>query len=336
VLHNPVQPRPINAITISKDASVLEALVKLNQGTARFRGISPSALNSYIECRLKFYFRYIAGVKEPKLVEDDLDARVLGNFLHEVMEGFYKQIRERKKNKLIEAGDFVSKENAITSQIDLEFIKEYRLDPNRKVTYEGQRLVVKEVVRRFALKILENDEKHAPFVMEAVEQEGLLYNVKISHAPGFVVLGGKIDRVDRKENQIRIIDYKTGKDKLEFDSIESLFERTTTRNKAAFQTLLYALLYRNNAQVDQSFTITPGLINRVNLFDETFQFGLKMKGKLVEDATPLFPEFEARLKELLEEIYDPSKPSIKRCTPKRAGCARIKRSAIADFLLEAY
>ncbi len=305
VLHNPVQPRAIESITIKKDNTVLEALAKLNEGTARFRGISPSALNSYIECRLKFYFRYIAGVKEPKLVEDDLDARVLGNFLHEVMEGFYKRIRERKRNKLIEAGDFVGKEKAIDDQIDHEFIKEYRLDPTRKVTYEGQRLVVKEVVRRFALKILENDEKHAPFVMEAVEQEGLLYNVKISHAPGFVVLGGKIDRVDRKENQIRVIDYKTGKDKLDFDSIESLFERTTNRNKAAFQTMLYALLYRNNARVEESFTIVPGLINRSNLFDDAFQFGLKMKKDLVEDATPLLPEFEARLRILLEEIYDP-------------------------------
>ena len=81
--------------------------------------------------------------------------------------------------------------------------------------YEGQRLVVKEVVKRLARRIMEVDKDHAPFIMEAVEQEGLLYNVKISHAPGYAVVGGKIDRVDRKDNVVRIIDYKTGKDKLQ-------------------------------------------------------------------------------------------------------------------------
>jgi len=104
---------------------------------------------------------------------------------------------------------------------------------------------------------------------------------------------------------VRVIDYKTGKDELEFRNVASLFYRDGKRNKAAFQTLLYALLYKTNgARLDEK--IVPGLINRVNLFDDTFNFGLKMDGEYLTDATPLFTEFESLLHELLEEIFDPN------------------------------
>lgn len=59
--------------------------------------------------------------------------------------------------------------------------------------------------------IIKLDIKRVPFVMEAVELSGLLYNAKIKHAPGFVVLGGTIDRVDRKGDEVRIIDDKPGR-----------------------------------------------------------------------------------------------------------------------------
>src|SRR5690606_13004349 len=96
VLHNPVQPRSITPVSIVKDEEVLNSLIKLNEGNAYFKGISPSALNSYIECRLQFYFRHVAKIREADEVEEELDARVLGNFLHDVMENFYKDLAVRK------------------------------------------------------------------------------------------------------------------------------------------------------------------------------------------------------------------------------------------------
>jgi hypothetical protein len=322
ILHNPIQPQGINPIVVKKNATVLEDLRKLNEGNSYFRGISPSALNSYIECRLKFYFRHIAKIKEPNEVEEELDARVLGNFLHDVMERFYKQMRERKKSKRIEEEDFKNYEAAIDALIDEVFIETYRLEPGKKVEYEGQRLVVREVVKRFAHRIVEMDKAYAPFTMEALEQDGLTYSVAINHAPFRAVIGGKIDRVDRKEDQLRVIDYKTGKDKLNFDSIASLFARDGKRNKAAFQTMLYALLYKQSLTDARNYTagikLVPGLINRMNLFDESFSFGLKVGKDLITDVEPFLPEFEARLRELFEELFDPAQPFDQ--TPETEGC----------------
>jgi CRISPR/Cas system-associated exonuclease Cas4 (RecB family) len=306
VLHNPVQPLEIKPIVIKKDPEILEGLNRLNEGNVYFKGISPSALNSYLDCSLQFYFRYIAKIREPNEVEEDIDARIMGTFLHDVMELFYKRIREKKKSKDIIAGDFDRVESIIDSLLEEVFIRKYNLDPGKKVEFEGQRLVVREVVKRFALKILEKDKDYTPFVMEAVEQSGVLYRIKIDQSPGWAVVGGKIDRVDSKDGLLRIIDYKTGKDRLEFDSVISLFTRDGKRNKAAFQTLIYALLYKSNMNPAIINTrVSPGLINRLTLFEENSEFGLKLAKAPVHDITFLLPEFEAHLRTLLEEIFNP-------------------------------
>lgn len=309
VLHNAVQPQGITPIVVKKSREILELLEKLNEGSPhRFRGMSPSALNSYIECRLQFYFRHVAKIKEPREVEDELDARVLGNFLHNVMELFYKNLTARKGTTLIGKEDFANAGPAIDRLIDRVFIEAYKLNPDKPVVYAGQRLVVREIVRRFATRIVVIDEAHTPFTIEALEKGDLTYRMKIERPPYEVILGGKIDRVDSKDEAIRVIDYKTGRDSLEFESIASLFSRDGKRNKAAFQTLLYALMYVHHHNNHAYERVVPGLINRMNLFDEGFTFGLTMGSHPVEDARALFPEFEERLKELVEELFDPAQP----------------------------
>ena len=104
---------------------------------------------------------------------------------------------------------------------------------------------------------------------------------------------------------MRIIDYKTGKDKLEFDSMDSLFERDVNRNKAAFQTFLYALLYKAN-NPSPGFHVIPGLINRDHLFSKgDFGFRIK-KGNIVEATDQVIAEFESHLRGILEEIFNPA------------------------------
>lgn len=305
VLHNPVQPTALQPIVIRKNDEVMNAIQNLNVGKAGFRGISPSAINVYLECKLKFYFKQIAGIREPKEVDEDVDARILGNFLHKVMERFYRDLSVKKKSKLVEQGDFEGSETTINKLIDEMFIENFRLNPNEKVDYEGQRLIVREIVKRFATRILQQDKARAPFVMEAVEAQGLLYNVKIDHAPGYVVIGGMIDRIDRKDNELRIIDYKTGRDKLEFDSLDSLFVRDVSRNKAAFQTFLYALLHKANHPT-HGMTVLPGLINRDYLFGKQSDFGFTLKkGEVVQATDQMMNEFELHLRKILEEIFNP-------------------------------
>jgi inactivated superfamily I helicase len=38
------------------------------------KNLSPSAINTYLECKLKFYFKYIAGIKETEELKEEIDA----------------------------------------------------------------------------------------------------------------------------------------------------------------------------------------------------------------------------------------------------------------------
>ncbi len=310
ILHTPIQPQPITPIIIEKDERVLDALSRLNEGSSRFKGISPSALNSYIDCSLQFYFKQVAKLREANEIEDDVDARLFGNLLHDVMEKFYRRIQDRKKTSLIQSTDFDQYQATVRQLIDEAFIKHYGLDPKAKVPYEGQMLVAREVIRQFAEKVLEHDKAYTPFTIEGLERAELQYFVPISHAPGRVILSGKIDRLDRKDSIVRILDYKTGKGDVDFNDVESLFDGTSKkRNKAAFQTMIYSALYKANHPTE-GVALVPGLVSRHNLFAEEFRPHLHLDKEELEDAGTLLPEFETRLKNLLEEIFDPSKPFV--------------------------
>lgn len=308
VLHNPVMPMAIEPINIEKTEEVQQGILKLNEGNSHFKGISPSALVTYLDCRLRFYFKHVAKVKEPDEVEDELGARELGNFLHKVMEKFYKNLAQQKRNKQVEAGDFADAGKIVDKLIDEVYTANYNMEPGKKVEYEGQSVIIQKLVKSFAVRILEEDKAMAPFTMEAVEAEGLLHRVKISHAPGYAVLGGKIDRVDRKDDLLRIVDYKTGSDKLDFEGVASLFDRNDKkRQKAVFQTLLYGFLYHTNFPLKANDRMLTGIMNRELLFSNS-RFGLTLNKEQVENVIPLMTEFNAHLTALLEEIFDPAVP----------------------------
>lgn len=307
VLHTPVRPRNVDPIEVVKDETVFNQLARYCLGQSK--ELTPTALNDYIECRLKFYFRHIARIREADEIDEELDNRLLGSILHRVMESFYKDLIDRKRSKTVEVSDLDAHEERIGLILDDVFRELYGLNKNIPVEYAGQRLVVKEVIRRFADRIIAMDREHAPFELEGIENKDLRLNYQLkAEGNPVVVVGGIIDRADSKGDMLRVIDYKTGKDRTDIKKeVTELFVRDGKRNKAAFQVMLYALLYASNART-RNHRIVPGLMNRLNLFDEGFRFGLKIGGKYVEDVRPFLPEFEAGLKEMLQELYDPDVP----------------------------
>ncbi len=312
ILSNPIQVKPVEPLSFPQSIKSLEYLGRyakadVERGRLEDKPLSPSAINDYIECRLRFYLKNIAGLREADEVEEELDARVFGNLLHDVMYWFYDDLRMAKQNTAVEPDDFINVETKLDRLIDRAFIKLYSLDPEKSVQYEGQRIIVKEMVGEFAIKILRLDEQRAPFEMEAIEEK-LFYEgeVTVNGEPRKILLGGKIDRIDRKDSNVRIVDYKTGADETNFPSIESLFSGEVKRSKAAFQTIFYSLVYFQNVKTPSS--ITPGLFNRGNLFSKNFIFNLNVgRGKEpVLDIGQFLPEFQLRLNEKLAELFSPN------------------------------
>jgi hypothetical protein len=321
VLSNPVALSEIASLTIEKNTSIRKILEKyfVVSGKSQSR-LTPSALNTYLDCRMRFYFKYVAGLYESDVVQEEVDPMVFGNLLHRTMELVYKRFIGAKQTSLIHQQDFPVIQKGLDEAIEQAFVEHYGRPSSKKFEFEGRNIIVREIIKKFSSKILESDKAYAPFEIKGLELDGkdgfrlelpVNYNGQTQH----VGLKGIIDRIDLKNEQIRVIDYKTGKDRKEIESIASLFDRDNkNRNKAAMQTMFYGLLYREKFP-DQPYRIMPGLYNSKELFADNFDIRLKLKipdkkgaYEVIEDFSPYRDEFIAGLKGLLEEIFDPAVP----------------------------
>ncbi len=304
ILSNPIQLKEAIPIDVAKTPAVLEALAKYADPEGS--GISPSALNDYIECSLRFYLKHIAGLREAQEVEEDLDARIFGNFLHNIMDWFYHEMIDRKQSDEITAGDLDAgqADALLGTLIDRAFREHYHLDPEKPIEYRGQRVVVRAIFLQFPQRIIELDRLYAPFTIELLEERkfNAPLPIRANGSGQTVIISGRIDRVDSKDGLVRVIDYKTGKDELTFESIASLFTGHGRRNKAAFQTILYSWLYKQ--KTESALAIRPMLMNRKNLFKDGLK-AFKMDKVEVSDIRPWLQEFEGKLKTLLEDLYNP-------------------------------
>jgi len=115
-------PKPI---TIVKSESILEKLNKYHSTELeKMDYLSPSALSSYLKCKLRFYYRYIAGLEEKEVISEQIDAPMFGNILHQTMYALYKPYTEQLIN-LNTIQSILKSESLISNAIDLAFSDEY-------------------------------------------------------------------------------------------------------------------------------------------------------------------------------------------------------------------
>lgn len=302
ILTNSLQPHPVHPVNVEKTDEVWQQIMDRHESNWKDQGLTPTALFSYLSCRLQFYFRYVMGIREVSKIEEDMDARISGTVLHDTMEFFYNSLMREKGTNFIQPEDLNESKNRLQAAVDEAFRKAYGMTVSGPVVYEGRQLILKEVINRFASRVIELDRGYAPFELLGTERGDYRYRFKVPHTNLEAELGGKIDRIDKKNDVVRIIDYKTGKDELNFKSIEALFMRDRNQGKAEFQVLLYALLFTRSNTTYAGHRIVPGIMGRKQIFGEDFSFGL------ADDVCPMLDEFEARLKEMVGELFNRDVP----------------------------
>ena len=316
----PIQKRVLsNKIKLKGGGAILypqnEASQKfLSQFVTGDKQLSPTTLNDYIECSLRFYLKHVAGYREADEVEEGLDARVFGNLLHKVL--FLAYDEAKSSSASIGRDDLTKMIKSLPRLLDKAFQAQYDLPGNKPVEYEGPWLIMKEVIQDFAGAVIKKDFDALPIQVLTLEEKWKVpMGIDVEGEKKQVWIGGNIDRVDIASNGARIIDYKTGKDDVVFQSVESLFSTNAKRNKAAFQTLYYSLVFRKQNKTYLG-PIRPGLYNKQILFNER-KFGLSLGGKII-DANELLPEFESRLAGVLTELFSPS--GVFRQTENKKNC----------------
>ncbi|MFY0686704.1 MAG: PD-(D/E)XK nuclease family protein [Cyclobacteriaceae bacterium] len=316
VLANPIELGTHQPIEIKKDQIVFE---KLDRFTTEFKTqymsrLTPSALDTYLQCKLRFYFRYVEEMYEAEDIQEELDAMVFGNILHDTMEILYKQFCNKNKTDVVQPADFFFLTSGVEGAINEAFIKHFQIKNIKKFKLEGRNVIAAEIIAKTARKILEFDQAYAPFRiigLEASTREGFSLDMPIKWRDRKKVIGlkGKIDRIDIRQGVVRVIDYKTGKDKKEFTSVASFIDpEDVGRNKAAFQVFFYAYLVQTGLKEDYD-RIEPGLFNSRDLFQKDFNWQLIQKEG--REQTPInsfeqfTDQFEDVLSQLLTEIWNP-------------------------------
>ncbi|MFO0322384.1 MAG: PD-(D/E)XK nuclease family protein [Bacteroidota bacterium] len=238
-----------NNISISKTTASLDLILKKLTTNDAYNGISPSALITFKDCSLRFFYRYGAGIKETKEVEENAEANTQGSILHESLELLYQPFIGRVlKSEDIEACKLKSEE--IVHAVFQNYF-------SQKESSFGKNFLQKKVVNEYIKKLLHND---LSLIKDYKKTNNLLtiINLEITLQASIILMingkdipiyiKGSADRIDKLGHTIRVIDYKSSiksTDKFIFTEFEKLF--TDSNYNKMLQLFIYAwLVVKNN------------------------------------------------------------------------------------------
>jgi CRISPR/Cas system-associated exonuclease Cas4 (RecB family) len=277
--------------------------------------LSPSAVNTYIDCSLKFYLRYIAGIGEPDEISEDMDAAGFGTVVHDTLKELYSEIAERNDRQVSQEELKSLLSSSRLEEVLRKLFKKQHFKGRMGEELEGRNIIIFRVMLRYLVKIIQTDLAIAPFELVSAELDyHRSLQIQVGQVTEEINLGGKIDRLDRVKGMLRVIDYKTGQTLQNFTTLESLFDGDYgSRNGAAMQILFYTWLV---GETFQGEAVLPGLYTMKGLFEEAFDPALKMTslksaGRIASLKDHEEP-FLGLLKEVLERLYDPDIPFVQR------------------------
>ena len=308
-----VNLQQIDSIEMAKDEYTKSLLNKYTDGTIY---LSPTAFSTYVQCPMRFFYKYMAGIRIDDELEEGLDNKTFGEVCHKAAEYLYKDVKgEAYPMNVLK----YNLDKNVEKYVDLAIAKEcYKKDEFDESMIRGELIIVRDIVIRYIKNNLINyDKAHEDFVVEDLE-------VKYKHPFEFEVDGesrsiifeGKADRIDKIENGsiYRIIDYKTGAPHLKFRGVENLFVgKNEDRISNTINTLLYSMIKYRKTGVD----VQPALYYLREMHNDDYspllQVGYKNEDNKnitynIERYSNVAEAFECNLSKVLSELFNPSIP----------------------------
>lgn len=297
-IYNPELPTTAyEPISVAKSELVMERLREIAAV-----GFSPSALTSYIRNPIEFYFQKILRIREVEEVEENIALNTLGTIIHETLKALYEPF----------IGKFISENDLLNcfKLLDDEVLKQFKLVYKEGEIKKGRNLLAFEVAKRnvsnFLRMELEAVRNNESIQIVALEQT---FEREFNHPklPFPVLIKGNVDRIERRDGKIRIIDYKTGKvDKA--NVVLKTWNGLTQelKNDKIIQVLAYAYMFEEHAG---NLPIEVGIISFKNLKSGFLPFGFKEDKDLKVIVTPeILNSYLDEIANLLSEIFDMNIP----------------------------
>jgi len=230
------------AETLTKQRVHNRALLEVyREGNREGKYLSPSAVNTWINCRMRFYYRYVCGMPEEEALEKEIDQRRFGNIMHDALRRMYEPLRG-KSGAGADIKMMSGSRDRIRETIIESAMAEMRWD--RETLMSGRGVIIIDVLERYARELLVYDGSDTDLTLLHLEDDfsGVL-PVACGAAEERIVVGGRVDRIDLTGGAVRVVDYKTGTPKREAVTAEGLFdEEKEKHNDALLQALLYCTL----------------------------------------------------------------------------------------------
>lgn len=303
------------------------------------RGLSPSALNKFIKCPLDFYLRYVLKYSDDEEVEEGVESNTFGDIVHHTLEVLYTPFVGEIRPVLPQDIDVMLAH--CDYEVEAQFKKKFdtSVDVFERGSMYFAMLAAKKQVRRFLNKEKQDLIQYSGKPLFIVSLENSFSKeivLEIDGAQEPILISGKIDRIDRFGDSLRIIDYKTGKcDKNQvsitgtrFNALQSALDNLESFDFNEFedldtgytlQLLTYLALYHGQSE---ALPNEIGILSMRNLDDGLQCLTLKPKPKSSDlEALPINERLvnftTAYIRHLAEqilklEVYE-HKPKAKYC-----------------------
>ena len=295
--------------------------------------LSPTAINRYMRCPLRFYYCYVEGLREPDDTEEGvIDNRQFGNIFHKAAQLLYERLMQQTSH--VQASDSIIQQTVQATSLqqgnhilasDLEALLKQRVDIERAVDESFQRefhgnvptgglaVINREVIIHYLRQLVEVDRQLAPFTILKLEED-VLQPIALSTLGITTTLGGRVDRIDlisraNGSQQIRVIDYKTSAGRLHpLKCVDDIFDDDHLSGHSDYylQTLLYARIFSRKVK---DTPVAPALLFIQHAGTDEFNPILKFGSSYIDDiATPDGDRFVHLLMEKINEIFNPELP----------------------------
>ena len=266
--------------------------------------LSPTAICRYMRCQLQFYYRYVAGIKEPELPDDEqeLDNRIFGTIFHEAADIIYHQLPQQISKDILD--HLLKSKIEIERAVDEAFLRVIPHTPTN-----GLHLINREVIIHYLRQLITIDRRLAPFTILGLECD---VTRRLEHHN--IVMGGRVDRLDlinigTPDECIRVVDYKTGSRRLkplaDVDAI-LLPENIHEHSDYYLQTFVYAdIVSRQRAQGRK---VSPSLLFIQHAGSEDYDPTLYFGHERINDVADYSAHFNERLNQVIDEILSVDNP----------------------------
>ncbi|MXS72793.1 PD-(D/E)XK nuclease family protein [Flavobacteriaceae bacterium W22] len=231
---------------ISKPIEIVKTTIVIQQLSKWKEKVSASHLTSYLYNPIDFYLSKVLNTSETDEIEEELSIRNYGNLVHYTLQEIYENI----KSKTLKNIDLQTSIQRIDEFIDIAIEK---LKHQPEFYNKGMNFIHKAIARKVILNILNHDLEliKSGNTLEIVDIEKRFENIDFyldKEKTDKVSFFGFIDRIDKLNGNIRIIDYKTAKTKnltVKIDELNQSDYFQNSERKQAMQLCLYQYVIQN-------------------------------------------------------------------------------------------